>query len=209
MDNFKIKKQQCIEEAINAKILSANNRLEHIVNNGISYENPINLLFDGVKWKERFIDKLLQIFIFFLSIPFILILSPISWLINFIDIQNEKNKIRQEIKSLKLQKIKDIDCEYKSLENFWNRYGLDINKYSEQEIIDLMEIWIIVLFGKEVAKNIDINSQLNKIKEDNIKANKPYYDGIVESAHYYFEAPVITLINTISKKIDNIKRFNV
>ncbi len=194
--------QECLKKSLEAKIKSAYNNLNEIKSNGIDYENPMKLLTDGINWKEKFIDRVLQAIIYFLSIPFVLIISLIMNGINYIETINRKREINREIKLLKKQNIDYINYKYVTLIDFWNSRGLNDRKYTEQEQINLIESWINILFSPEKTENLDIISKLNDIKVSNIEANKPYYNGINGAAHYYFQSPIISLIEYLSSELD-------
>ena len=77
----------------------------------------------------------------------------------------KKRDLEKEIKLCNLS----VECtdkpNIKTIKSLWELHGLDDNKYTMDESIDLLSKWIEILYGADIAMNINIRQRVDTSDE--------------------------------------------
>ena len=75
------------------------------------------------------------------------------------------------------------------------------HKYSFDEMMNLLAIWIEILYGKEVLEKLGLQSRVKDIVTCFANSNRPYYEGKKDAPHFFFRYPVDELIRELSEEL--------
>ncbi|WP_299022868.1 hypothetical protein [uncultured Photobacterium sp.] len=200
------KEQKCMQLCVQAKIESAKSLLDELHADGVPFDYPsLGDLFrkDSVEWNDKLGERTVQIFIFCLIFTVLVFCSPFALLLYTYKWINTYCRLKLEILSLRKEDHIIYSPEVKTIENLWRCNGLLESKYSNDEKLSLLNEWIKVLYGYEVANQIDIEGRYNKIISSHVKLNTPYYQGVKGAPHFYFGSPFDSLISSLSKELSS------
>ena len=196
--------QKCIEKAYEARVISAQNRLEDLRKNGISFDSPLSGFSGSIEWKEERKERIKQILfipIALMLVAFMVLSVPVVYLLHLWEAHNKNKSIKNEI-TANCQNITNIEVpKIKTLELLWHLHGLNEYQYDSAEKIELLKIWLEILYGEENTKSLNINQRVKTISGRHVKANIPYYQGKEGAAHYHFVSPVDALIRELSDEL--------
>jgi len=193
---------QCIEQALIMKSNSAQRYLNDLRKNGIPFEHPLSGVTSQIEWEKEPRKRIIQIFLvppFITLIIFVFLLTyPITYMLNIWATYKIKRELKKEIKSCNLNCISTQRPNIKTLESLWELHGLDY-KYTNDECIELLSVWIKILYGAGIATNINICQKIDTISENRAELNRPYYENRMEGIHFHF-APVLPYVITLISK---------
>lgn len=204
-----IKERQCIEEAGKAKAASAQSKLVDLQRNGIPFDNPLEGFTSGIEWKAGAKEKLKQVSllpIVLILIIFLGLMVPIMYLIHMRELAQRKRELRAVITSQRIQSSHHQLPDKKTVESLWRLHGLNNSDYNDNERIALLSTWVAILYGKEESFSVDLDQRLLAISERQAAANRPYYEGNQNAAHFHFMSPVDALIVELSEELPSYDR---
>ena len=203
MNNVSSKERCCIEKSHQARLAAAQDRLLVLEKKAIPFDGPGLSLADGIEWKENVISTIVQIAL----LPLILLLDLVAISITLITCvlhswksHNYKQMLKREIKALETESLSDQVPDKKDLESLWMLHGLEKSKYSSNERLCLIETWIVILYGTDETKNINLKQKANEISKRQMKANLHWYED-KGAAHFLFSSPVDSLIRQLSEEL--------
>jgi hypothetical protein len=195
---------QCIEQALIMKSNSAQQCLNNLRKNGIPFDHPLSGATSQIEWEKEPKKRLIQILlvppIITLIIFVFLLTYPIAYMINIWSTYKIKRELKKEIKSCDLNYISAQSPNIKTLESLWELHGLD-DKYTNDECIELLSAWIKILYGADIATNINICQKIDIISENRAELNRPYYENRKEGIHFHFAPVLPSVITLISKEL--------
>ena len=194
--------KECIAQSRKAKLLAAKNRLIELEKNGVRFDGPTSGL--GIKWKKNVAGIITQIL--FLPVALVLVLflfamTPFAYVSHFQEVSKKKQQIKDEIQKLESEPLSAQLPDEKVLLYLWKLHGLDKLKYSYDERINLLAIWIEILYGKGILEKSSLQSKFDEIAKSHGRLNKPYYDGKKDAAHFLCINPFDALIHKISEEL--------
>ena len=199
------KEYQCITAGRQARVASAQRRLDDLYDNGKPFDNPLG----GVSWDldedgaaRNKIKKILLLPVAVLLIAFsTLLVVPIAYLAHRWDIYKQKQTLKREVAD---EKTRPSDTELpalKTLDALWQLHGLLESKYSSDERLDLLSQWLEILYGTDVAEDLAIKHRVDAIGARHLKANRSYHEYQYGAAHFNFAAAVESLIRQLSDEL--------
>lgn len=188
--------RDCIVKARDAKLVVAKNGLDKLERDGLRFDGPAS----GISIsRKNFVGGIK----YFLLLPMVLVLTlflfimtPFAYVSHLREVSKKKQKIKDEIKKLESLSTKVPD--EKVLLCLWELHGMDERKYSFDERINLLAVWIEILYGSKVQEKLNLHATVVEIAKRHGRLNKPYYDGDKMAAHFFCRNPVDVLIRKIS-----------
>ncbi len=203
--------RECVEQALIIKSNSAQQRLTDLCKNGRPLENPFSGLTSGIEWekdiKKRMIQAVLIPLVLFVAIFLAVLIFPIAYLVNIRAIYNEKRDLKKELKlcdvnfASALKNTGTNKPNIKTVESLWELHGLDNANFTMDEHIDLLSKWIEILYGEDIAMNIDIRQRVDTIAANRMELNRLYYENHSDGIHYNFAPIFPTMVAIISKEL--------
>lgn len=198
---------QCVEQALIVKPNAAQRRLVDLRNNGILFEHPLSDLTTQVGWekdpKKRMIQILLMplVFIIIIFLLMLMLTVPIAYIFNIWTTHRIKRDLEKEIKLYDLNIDNINKPKFKTVESLWELHGLNEAKYTTDECIALLSKWITILYGADIAMNINICHRMDVMAANRIELNRPYYENQSNSTHFHFAPIFPSIIVLISNKL--------
>lgn len=172
----------------------------------VPFENPAEgISLKEVEWNENIFKRVLQIIFlplvllltYLIAVPFMYILHLLNTWIERRELKKRLYKYTMDISSMQLPKCKTIF-------ELWNFLDLDYSD-NHDALKNILNEWLIIIYGKEISQNVEIESRLKEIAESHGKANKDYYDGVPGAPHFTFASPLETLIRNLSDELPNYR----
>jgi hypothetical protein len=197
--------RQCVEQSLIVKSNSAQRQLTDLRKNGIPIEHPLSGFTTQVEWekepRKRIIQILLMPPVITLVIFVFLLTFPIAYVLNIRTAHIKKRDLEKEIKLCDLNFESTKKPNIKTVESLWELHGLDDNKYTMDECIDLLSKWIKILYGADIAMNVNIRQRVDTIAASRIELNRPYYEKHSDGMHFYFGPIFPSVLSLISKEL--------
>lgn len=189
------KELKCIKQAYAVKLSEAKARLVEHAKSEVYFENLV-----GVPYK-KILPELISVFgekesvsekikygallpvTFFLVISLIL-MTPFAYAEKYWEHYKEKQKIKKEIKEQETKSLSVKFPEEKVLVLLWQLHGLNRYDYKFDVRLNLLSIWIEILYGRETLNTCDLPSRRKEISSRYVKLNQPYYAGTKGAAHF-------------------------
>lgn len=198
------REHQCIKAASEARIASAQRRLDNLRDNGMPFDSPLSGFTWGIEWKDRPGERIKQILLFpvaFILITFLALMVPVAHLMHQVAIHKKKQNLKKEITDEEVNPDIASTPKIKTLGALWQLHGLDEYKHSSDERVELLSKWLEILYEKNVVVDLDINNRVKAIAASHVEANRPYYEGQNGAAHFHFVSPVESLIRELSEEL--------
>ncbi|MBA6336669.1 hypothetical protein H4J57_05575 [Colwellia sp. BRX8-7] len=191
----------CVEQALIVKSNSARRQLADLCKNGIPIDHPLSGFTIQVEWKKELIKKIIQTLLMPLVIFLLLLTLPIAYMFNIWTFHRKKRDLEKEIKLCDLNFEGTNNLNIKTVESLWELHGLDDNKYTLDECIDLLSKWIKILYGADLAMNINIRQRVDTIAANRIELNRAYYENESDGIHFHFAPIFPSIIVLISNEL--------
>jgi hypothetical protein len=196
--------RQCVEQALILKSSLAQRQLADLRKNGIPFEHPLSGATSQIEWEMESRKRIIQILlvppVITLNIFVFLLTYPIAYMINIWSTYKIKRELKQMIKLCNLNCISTQSPNIKRLEYLWGLHGLD-ESYTHNECIDLLSVWIKILYGADIASNINIRQKIDTICAKRVELNRPYYENRMEGTHFHFAPVLPSVITLISNEL--------
>jgi hypothetical protein len=197
--------RQCVEQALIVKSNSAQRQLADLRKNGIPIEHPLSGFTTQVEWKKEPRKRIIQILlippVITLVIFVFLLTFPIAYLLNIRTAHVKKRDLEKEIKLCDLNFESKNKPNIKTVESLWELHGLDDNKYTMDECVDLLSKWIKILYGADIAMNINIRQRVDTIAANRMELNRPYYENHSDGIHFHFAPIFPSIVVLISNEL--------
>jgi hypothetical protein len=184
---------------------SAQRQLTDLRKNGIPIEHPLSGFTTQVEWKKeprkRIIQVLLMPPVITLVIFVFLLTFPIAYVLNIRTAHIKKRDLEKEIKLSDLNFGSTNKPNIKTVESLWELHGLDDSKYTMDECIDLLSKWIKILYGVDIAMNVNIRQRVDTIAANRIELNRAYYEKHGDGMHFHFAPIFPSVLSLISKEL--------
>ena len=184
---------------------SAQRQLTDLRKNGIPIEHPLSGFTTQVEWekepRKRIIQILLMPPVITLVIFVFLLTFPIAYVLNIRTTHIKKRDLEKEIKLCDLNLEGTNKPSIKTVESLWELHGLDDNKYTMDECVDLLSKWIATLYGEDVALKMDVRQRVDTIATNRIELNRPYYENHSDGIHFHFGPIFPSVLTLISKEL--------
>ena len=184
---------------------SAQRQLTDLRKNGIPIEHPLSGFTTQVEWekepRKRIIQILLMPPVITLVIFVFLLTFPIAYVLNIRTTHIKKRDLEKEIKLCDLNLESTNKPNIKTIESLWELHGLDDNKYTMDECVDLLSKWIATLYGEDVALKMDVRQRVDTIATNRIELNRPYYENHSDGIHFHFGPIFPSVLTLISKEL--------
>jgi len=196
----KDKERTCIVQSHQAHLGSARRRLS----DGCSFDSPLKGFTGGVKWEVSYRRRIKQVALLPVALSFVFLLvaaMPVMYLAHRWALIQRKRKTVKEIRALEKEDQPWMDVpDKKVLEHLWAHHGLHADGHNIDEKIELLNRWVITLYGQEVADAHSIKAQFDEIGLKQLEANRGYYEG-QEDSHIHFASPFDALLAKLSKEL--------
>ena len=197
--------RQCVEQALIVKSNSAQRQLTDLRKNGIPIEHPLSGFTSQVEWKKEPRKRIIQILlmppVITLVIFVFLLTFPIAYVLNIRTTHIKKRDLEKEIKLCDFNLESTNKPNIKTVESLWELHGLDDNKYTMDECIDLLSKWIKILYGADIAMNINIRQRVDTIATNRMELNRPYYENHSDGIHFHFAPIFPSIVVLISNEL--------
>lgn len=194
----------CIEQASAARISAARERLTNLQKRGVPFESPLSGLSIAIDWNGETKEKIRQIFLMpiaFVLVFLLAILVPVAYIVHLVEINEKKKKLKKEI-IFEAQASKNREVpKIKTLKQLWSIHGFDEHKYTTEERIELLEKWINILYGADMALSLNLEERVKIIELRHSEANKSYHKGEIDAHFFHFISPVDALIQNLSEEL--------
>jgi hypothetical protein len=197
--------RQCVEQALIVKSNSAQRQLTDLRKNGIPIDHILSGFTTQVEWekepRKRIIQILLMPPVITLVILVFLLTFPIAYVLNIRTTHIKKRDLEKEIKLCDLNLESTNKPSIKTVESLWELHGLDDNKYTMDECVDLLSKWIKILYGADIAMNVNIRQRVDTIAANRIELNRAYYENHSDGIHFHFGPIFPSVLSLISKEL--------
>jgi hypothetical protein len=197
--------RQCVEQALIVKSNSAQRQLTDLRKNGIPIDHLLSGFTTQVEWEKEPRKRIIQILLMppvITLVIFVFLLSfPIAYVLNIRATHIKKRDLEKEIKLCDLNLESTNKPNIKTVESLWELHGLDDNKYTMDECIDLLSKWIKILYGADIAMNINIRQRVDTIATNRMELNRPYYENHSDGIHFHFGPIFPSVLSLISKEL--------
>jgi len=130
----------------------------------------------AIEWKPSFAGKLQQVtlapFVYLLILPMCI---AVQWLVELSERIMRRITLWKIIFRSKHEAIEPPLPETKTLWGLWQIHGIERRRFGEEHATELLDQWIVILYGKETADRLNIESRRKDMWRRNIKAKMPYY----------------------------------
>jgi len=194
----KSKEAQCAEIAAKLRREAARNGS---YNGGYVFNNPLDRIAGGIKWKESAGDRTRQV----LGLPLVFIIVSAMALYTLIPYLIHRYRLYQ------LQREYDKRPQPESGSNtfgsLWRRHGFDEDKYDKDVCVEAYSKWVEVLYDKKTCDDLDIKRMAVDIATRQAKLNMPYSEAgcFGEHPHFYFEPIGRTLLRDVDERLGEYK----
>lgn len=140
--------------------------------------------------------------VFLLAYLTLIILGPIAHIMDLWELRQDKKKTRNLIDAAQTDTAPIEVPDEKTLEALWSLHGLpDGYRFSVDERLGLLNEWIEILYGKVVAKNLNLESRLDTMYERHADANHSWYMREEGAVKFFFPPEFDTLLQQLTKEL--------
>jgi len=188
------KERACIAQSHEAHLASARRRLADF-GLDMGFESPLMGFSGGITWEESRRDRMKQIAVLPLAclvILFLAAMTPLMYIVHHCDLFQRRRAIVKEIRTLEKEGPSMDVPDKKELEHLWAFHGLHGSEYNSDEKVDLLNKWVITLYGNEIADSHRLKEKFKEIAKSQLEAG---------STHIHFASPFSGLLNSLSEKL--------
>jgi hypothetical protein len=188
------KERACIAQSHEAHLVSARRRLADF-GLGMGFENPLMGFTGSITWEESRRDRMKQIAVLplaFLVALFLAAMTPILYIAHRLDLFQRRRAIVKEIRALEKEGPSMDVPDKKEFEHLWAFHGFHGSEYNSDEQVDLLNKWVITLYGNEIADSHRVKEKFKEIAKSQLEAG---------STHIHFASPFSGLLSSLSEKL--------
>ncbi len=196
------KESVCIAQSHAAHLASARRRLAEL-SLGIPFQGPLVGFTGDIAWKESHRERIKQIALLpvvLLVALFLAAVTPVMYLVHRCDLFQCRRAVVKEIRALKKEGPAVDVPDKKALEHLWAFHGLHGPEYSCDEQVELLNCWMITLYGNEIAKRYRLKEMLEEVAILQPEANKDDYTK-AGSMHVHSALPLYGLLASLSEEL--------
>ena len=196
------KERACIAQSHEAQLASARRRLADF-SLRTSFESPLKGFTGGITWEENHRDRMKQIAVLPLACLvalFLAAMTPVLYIAHRFDLLQRRRAIIKEIRTLEEEGPSMDVPDKKALEHLWAFHGLHGAGHDVDEKIELLNSWVITLYGQAVADAHGVKAQFDEIAMKQLEANRGYYEGRVDT-HVHVVPSFDMLLSKVSKAL--------
>jgi hypothetical protein len=158
---------------------------------------------EGFIWEKTLSGKTRQILLLpvaFVLILFLILLTPIAYILHLKHVIHKKSEINKNIKRLEAEPLPSKFPDEKTIYNIWRLHELDTHVYYLHDRLDLLCDLVDILYGEGVSQKLMLSDRAGKIQQNHNNANTPYYQG--KSAPFYiFKDTVDVLVEELAEEL--------